>query len=125
MSISDSSPDTALRDTPLVVPSVYRAGYEKARAVNPDLARRYIEHTLMGDPAGDAAVASLADFPQDEVHRLIHAGMEKSPPPPSPRRNCWLSLTGLRRSRPGLTRTPPGTGCRRTTGIGICSSPRT
>ena len=86
MSISNRSPDTALRDTPLVVPSVYRAGYEKARAVNPDLARRYIEHTLRGDPAGDAAVASLADFPQDEVHRLINAGMEKSPPPPeSPR----------------------------------------
>ena len=59
------SPDTALRDTPLVVPSTYRAGYEKARAVNPDLARRYIEHTVMGDQAADAAVASLADFPQE------------------------------------------------------------
>ena len=67
MDLSHSLPD---------LPSAYRAGYEIARAANPDLAGRYVGHTLLGDPPADAAVGAMAGLAQDEVHRLLHAGME-------------------------------------------------
>ena len=58
------------------IPSDYKPGYEKARALDPDLAEAYVEHTLIGDPLADAAMESLAEFDQAESHRLINAGME-------------------------------------------------
>ena len=59
------------------IPSDYKPGYEKARALDPDLAEAYVEHTLIGDPLADAAMESLAEFGQAESHRLINAGMEE------------------------------------------------
>lgn len=59
------------------VPLAYRDGYAAARASNPELADRYIRHTLAGDPLADAAVAALAEFDQQTAHRLINAGMER------------------------------------------------
>ena len=59
------------------IPSAYRAGYEKARALDPGLADRYVEHTVMGDPRADAVIDALAPMDQTEVHRLIAAGMEQ------------------------------------------------
>lgn len=61
------------------VPSVYRPGYEIARAANPGLADRYGAHTLRGDPLADAVIAAMSGLAQDEVHRLLHAGMEQEP----------------------------------------------
>ena len=58
------------------IPSAYRDGYAKARAVNPTLARSYVQHTRIGDPLADAAVAALAHLDQSQVHQLLHAGME-------------------------------------------------
>ena len=38
------------------IPIAYQPGYEEARASNPELADKYIEHTLIGDPEADALV---------------------------------------------------------------------
>lgn len=61
----------------MLIPFAYQAGYEKARILNPQLAARYVEHTMIGDPPADAAVESLAAFGQDEIDRLIQAGMAR------------------------------------------------
>ena len=58
-------------------PSVYAAGYEKARALDPDRADAYIKYTMIGDPLADAAAESLAEFDQVRTHHLIRAGMER------------------------------------------------
>ena len=59
------------------IPAVYRAGYEKARVDHPEVAANYVEHTLVGDPAADAVVEALASHDQMQVHRFIHAAMER------------------------------------------------
>lgn len=53
------------------IPSVYQAGYDKMSVLNPALAAKYIEHTVIGDPLADAAIESLAQFSQGEMHRFI------------------------------------------------------
>ena len=60
-------------------PPPYRKGYERARAVNPELARAYIEHTMLDDPPADAAVAAVADRDQASLGHLIKAVMENEP----------------------------------------------
>lgn len=59
------------------IPSAYQAGYDKASMLNPLLAARYVEHTVIGDPLADAAVESLALFRQAEAQRFIQGGMEQ------------------------------------------------
>lgn len=59
------------------IPSAYTSGYEKARALDPDLARNYIAHTMIGDPDADAAMAALADVGAGEAGRLIRAAMDR------------------------------------------------
>ena len=59
------------------IPPAYRSGYEKARALNPELAAKYVEHTVVGDPQADDVVDALASFDQREAHRFIQAGMEQ------------------------------------------------
>ena len=34
------------------IPTDYAIGYEKARAIAPDIADKYVAHTLIGDPLG-------------------------------------------------------------------------
>ena len=63
--------------TGIKIPSAYQAGYEKAAALNPDLAAKYIEYTLVDDPAADAVIDALATFQHREVERFINAGMER------------------------------------------------
>ena len=58
-------------------PTDYRAGYEKARLVDKEVADNYIAHTLVGDPVMDALVEEMAGLPQEEIHRFIHAGMQE------------------------------------------------
>lgn len=60
------------------VPLEYRPGYERVRMSNPELADKYVEYLWIGDPIADAAVESIADLNQQEVHRLIEAGMEEN-----------------------------------------------
>ena len=57
------------------IPSDYIQGYEKARAVNPQIADNYIAHTMIGDPAADALVAELAPLGPQQTSRLINAAM--------------------------------------------------
>lgn len=57
-------------------PSAYIEGYKKARALDPDLASAYVEHTLIGDPPADAVMEALAEFDQEARHRLVNAAME-------------------------------------------------
>ena len=59
------------------IPPAYRSGYEKARALNPELAAEYVEHTVVGDPQADDVVDALASFDQRQAHRFIQAGMEQ------------------------------------------------
>lgn len=60
----------------MYIPPVYRAGHDKASALNPGLAARYVEHTTIGDPLADAAVEAVAQFGHDAAQRFIRAGME-------------------------------------------------
>ena len=59
------------------IPTIYQAGYEKARTDNAGLAANYVKHTLIADPAADAVVKALTHYDQMQVHRFIHAGMER------------------------------------------------
>ena len=43
----------------MFVPTDYRQGYEKARIVSPAIADKYIAHTLIGDPLGEAMAKDL------------------------------------------------------------------
>ena len=58
------------------IPIAYQPGYEKARASNPELADKYIEHTLIGDPEADALVNAIAAADQEQQGEFIRAGMD-------------------------------------------------
>ena len=59
------------------IPSAYQAGYEKASELNPDLATKYMEYTVIDDPVADTVIEALAPFGHREVERFINAGMEQ------------------------------------------------
>ena len=59
------------------IPTAYQPGYEKARASDPDLAKTYIEYTLIGDPAADALVNAIAAADQEQQAKFIRAGMDE------------------------------------------------
>ena len=59
------------------MPTDYTIGYEKARAVAPDIADKYIAHTFIGDPLGEAMREDLAEFTPQESGRLIQAAMNQ------------------------------------------------
>ena len=63
----------------LQVPSAYKAGYQKARLVDREGADNYIRHTTIGDPQLDPVMEEVADLSPPELHRFIHAGIEKQP----------------------------------------------
>ena len=57
------------------IPSDYIYGYEKARAINPQVADNYVAHTMIGDPDADALIEELAPLGQQQSSRLINAAM--------------------------------------------------
>ena len=59
------------------IPLAYQPGFERARALDPEIATAYLEQTSVADPSADAAVDALASFDQVRVHRFIQAGMER------------------------------------------------
>lgn len=59
------------------IPSEYTAGYEKARAIDPELASNYIAHTTIGDPEADEAIEQLSSLEPGEAARLIRAVMDE------------------------------------------------
>ena len=58
------------------IPGDYLPGYAKARAIDPELADRYVAHTVVGDPEADAVVSYLFSLPQRESVTLIREGLE-------------------------------------------------
>ena len=61
----------------MTIPTDYRPGYEKARLVAPEIASQYVEHTLVGDPVGEAMTRDLMEFSPEESRRLIEAAMNE------------------------------------------------
>ncbi len=61
---------------PIKVPTDYQVGYEKARALFPDVADKYIAHTFHGDPLGTAVTDDLSKFDPRKSGQLIQAAME-------------------------------------------------
>ena len=57
------------------IPTDYLAGYEKARAIDPERADRYVAHTVIGDPLAEAAAEDLAALDREEATRFIEIGM--------------------------------------------------
>ena len=57
------------------IPTDYTQRYEKARAVEPDLADKYVAHTLIGDPVGEAMMEDLSELGAGEQRRLIEEAM--------------------------------------------------
>ena len=56
-------------------PTDYTTGYERARAVAPDIADKYIAHTFIGDPLAEEMAADLAEFSSEESGQLVQAAM--------------------------------------------------
>ena len=61
----------------MTMPTDYLEGYEQARAVNPELAERYVAHTVIGDPEADAMMEELATIDADAGFRFLQAGMDE------------------------------------------------
>ena len=59
------------------IPTDYQLGYEKARAVAPDIAANYVAHTHIGDPLGEEMTEDLAEFGSRESMGLIEAAMNR------------------------------------------------
>ena len=57
------------------IPSDYTQGYEKARALEPDIASNYVAHATIGDPVADAAIEELASLDRAEATVFISALM--------------------------------------------------
>lgn len=62
------------------VPSDYEAGYARARAIDPEIASRYLAHTTIGDPAADQLTDALADLGPEESRRILQAAMDAEDP---------------------------------------------
>ncbi len=58
------------------IPTDYIPGYEKARAIAPDIADKYIAHTLIGDPLGEEMADDLSEFTPKEASILIQNAMD-------------------------------------------------
>ena len=59
------------------IPSDYRIGYEKAKAVDPEMASNYVAHTMIGDPEADAAIEELSALEPEESARYIRAVIDE------------------------------------------------
>ena len=59
------------------IPTDYAPGYEKARALEPEIASNYVAHTTIGDPVADAAIDELASLNRAEATLFISALMEQ------------------------------------------------
>ena len=58
------------------MPTDYKPGYEKAGAIAPDIADKYLAHTLIGDPLAEELAEDLAGFSPKESGKFIQAAMD-------------------------------------------------
>ncbi len=61
---------------PMKIPTDYIPSYEKARAIAPDIADKYLAHTHVGDPLAEELAEGLAGFSPKESAELIQAAMD-------------------------------------------------
>ena len=59
------------------IPSFYQPGYEEALLTDPDLAKTYIQHTLIGDPDADALINAISAIDHEQQGEFIRAGMDQ------------------------------------------------
>ena len=59
------------------IPSSYQSGYKEALLIDPDLAKTYIRHTLIGDPDADALIDAISDVDYEQQGEIIRAGMNR------------------------------------------------
>ena len=71
------------------VPGAYAAGFEAARARDPELAEAYIRHTTVGDPLADAVIGDLGSLTPEEIHETLAEALEG---PATPRAGIPESL---------------------------------
>ena len=57
------------------IPSIYLPGYKKACACDSELADRYIEHTLIGDPEADALIESMFSLEPNKTNALFRRAL--------------------------------------------------
>ncbi|MCY3942962.1 MAG: oxygenase MpaB family protein [Gemmatimonadetes bacterium] len=58
------------------VPKAFLAGYEAARARDPELAETYIRHTTVGDPLADTVAHDLSLHRPGDVHSILANALE-------------------------------------------------
>ena len=80
----------------MAMPSDYISGYENACAIDAQMASNYVAHTLVGDPAADELVASLASRQPEESARLVRTAMND---PDDPALRGAPSISGAGGSR--------------------------
>ena len=59
------------------IPTDYLPGHERARAINPALADKYVAHTRIGDPEADDMMEELAGVDPEQAFRFLQAGMDE------------------------------------------------
>ena len=59
------------------IPTDYQPGYERALAVAPEIASKYVAHTLLGDPLAEQMTRDLEELEPQEQLRLIRAAMDE------------------------------------------------
>lgn len=60
----------------LDLPTCYRAGYARARALDPKTASNYVAHARVGDPVADAMMAVLEEIGPRDSWRIIQRVMD-------------------------------------------------
>ena len=58
------------------IPSDYKAGYEKARKVAPDIAKNYVAHSLIVDPLAEEMTEDLNELGARKSWQLVQAAMD-------------------------------------------------
>ena len=58
------------------IPSAYAEGYELARALDPERARNYVAHAVIGDSEADGLMEELSPLGHEELGRLVQIGMD-------------------------------------------------
>ena len=61
----------------MTIPTCYVEGLAKARAVDPEIASKYIAHTTVEDPEADAVVDLLASLEPTAAARFVAAAMDQ------------------------------------------------
>ena len=59
------------------IPTVYAEGYEKAQLTEPELAKKFIAHTTIGDPLAENLFSEIENIGNHEVERFIKLGLKK------------------------------------------------